>query len=800
MTLLSSFGALAQYQQQQQQQVPIENEDPNVPFPGVPFPEPGYIPVYSTNGTFIPSTFYEEMSSGFIGLGTTSPMAQFHLSGSQIIDDGSLFFGNDGTCGIKRYSLSGTGISPNSLLFTLNGHMPINLAPSGSVYLGDGSTGSKVIIGGPLSEICSTGVGVSGSMSVFQHLGEPSLVLKSESRSLANSAWQGFQPAKINFQNAMSTFSLEHLNWVGGNASGPGGTSGTGESTPDDGHLSFGYQKGSSEKSYPFTIRPTWVDAGGTAAGAPAEGTVLRSNGDLSVAWKGGAGSTLGSGYLYFGSSTGNSIHFSGAESNSSKFLLNVKGSQKMVVDGDGNMGIGTPNPLARIHAVNNADHAVLQLETNTADKAGCLKLRRNTQPGTPGYLPKEWNLTGPEAGVPNDGLVFRYYNGQPEDPKIPLFLSSDGKVGVSNLAPQANLDVTGWSRISNPTGESAVQIEATSALHPSMLKLRRSAQAPDQLPKEWNFSGPEGDGDGLVLRYFNGTTEPAKIPMFISAEGKVGINNATPSANLQVTGNALVDNPGADPKLTLKSTYNSTHGILEFNNNVSNWKLMHFDWDQPNNPDGVDNHLDFSAFTGNNFKGTPLKLRPQGVEVTGSLTVNGVSFTGGWTTDVVPVEPNGSAVLNVIQPTIVPGTTDQQYVVKLGKHAASESLVTWNLQKSSPNATNTDSKYLLSVDGLAVFEKAVISHRAYWPDFVFDPKYKLGDLHELSNYVNTNKHLPEIPSAKEIEEHGIDLGEMNAKLLQKVEELTLYLIKQEERMDAMQKQMEGLKTSMDKK
>ncbi|MFC5282642.1 hypothetical protein [Pedobacter alpinus] len=63
------------------------------------------------------------------------------------------------------------------------------------------------------------------------------------------------------------------------------------------------------------------------------------------------------------------------------------------------------------------------------------------------------------------------------------------------------------------------------------------------------------------------------------------------------------------------------------------------------------------------------------------------------------------------------------------------------------------------------------------WPDYVFDNDYQLLSLNEIENYIKVNKHLPEIPSAKQIETEGLNLGEMNSLLLKKVEELTLHLI-----------------------
>jgi hypothetical protein len=65
------------------------------------------------------------------------------------------------------------------------------------------------------------------------------------------------------------------------------------------------------------------------------------------------------------------------------------------------------------------------------------------------------------------------------------------------------------------------------------------------------------------------------------------------------------------------------------------------------------------------------------------------------------------------------------------------------------------------------------------WPDFVFEPTYTLKPLEEVEQFILTNKHLPDVPSEKEVKENGLSLGQSDAVLLQKIEELTLYLIEQ---------------------
>jgi hypothetical protein len=72
-------------------------------------------------------------------------------------------------------------------------------------------------------------------------------------------------------------------------------------------------------------------------------------------------------------------------------------------------------------------------------------------------------------------------------------------------------------------------------------------------------------------------------------------------------------------------------------------------------------------------------------------------------------------------------------------------------------------------------------------PDYVFEPNYMLLSFADLRNYIVTNKHLPNIPSANQFAETGVDLGELNRLLLEKVEELTLYMLQLEDRLNAVE-------------
>ncbi len=89
---------------------------------------------------------------------------------------------------------------------------------------------------------------------------------------------------------------------------------------------------------------------------------------------------------------------------------------------------------------------------------------------------------------------------------------------------------------------------------------------------------------------------------------------------------------------------------------------------------------------------------------------------------------------------------------------------------------TNPDQ--LLTVNG-TIHSKEIKVDVNIVPDYVFEKKYKLKSLDEVQKYIKVNKHLPEISSAKNMEEHGLDVSDMNMILLKKVEELTLYLLDQ---------------------
>ncbi|AXG69195.1 hypothetical protein KORDIASMS9_01415 [Kordia sp. SMS9] len=114
-------------------------------------------------------------------------------------------------------------------------------------------------------------------------------------------------------------------------------------------------------------------------------------------------------------------------------------------------------------------------------------------------------------------------------------------------------------------------------------------------------------------------------------------------------------------------------------------------------------------------------------------------------------------------------------------------------------NTTVVPTGYKLAVGGKIITEEVTVQLETEWPDFVFHKNYDLDSLEEVEKHIEEKGHLKNVPSAKEVEENGISLGEMNAKVLQKVEELTLYMIELNKEVKELKEENKKLKALLKK-
>jgi hypothetical protein len=126
-------------------------------------------------------------------------------------------------------------------------------------------------------------------------------------------------------------------------------------------------------------------------------------------------------------------------------------------------------------------------------------------------------------------------------------------------------------------------------------------------------------------------------------------------------------------------------------------------------------------------------------------------------------------------------------------------SLVTNNTERFYIKSTGevgigtTNPQAKLAVNG-DIFSKKVKVTQSGWPDYVFAPGYRLRPLSEVELFIKHHHHLPDVPSAATVEKDGLDLGDNQATLLKKIEELTLYLIAQNKKLELLEKEVAQLK------
>lgn len=140
----------------------------------------------------------------------------------------------------------------------------------------------------------------------------------------------------------------------------------------------------------------------------------------------------------------------------------------------------------------------------------------------------------------------------------------------------------------------------------------------------------------------------------------------------------------------------------------------------------------------------------------------------------------------------------DDQFVMKSSAGDSTPSLVV-DLDSNWVSIATATPKpgYELSVNGQIVCEELLVEDSADWPDYVFQEDYRLQPLEEVEAHIKKRKHLPGIPTAAEISKNGLPIGEMQKRMMEKIEELTLHLIEQNKRMTSQDERIRQLEAEL---
>lgn len=180
-------------------------------------------------------------------------------------------------------------------------------------------------------------------------------------------------------------------------------------------------------------------------------------------------------------------------------------------------------------------------------------------------------------------------------------------------------------------------------------------------------------------------------------------------------------------------------------------------------------------------------------------MTLSGSRLGIGTTTPSASLEVWGPAIIRESDSGHAPdnvgglfvhnsGSSNGYYVFQTATTGGGKSFSITNAGRVGIGTTAPDSR--LTVKGAVHAEEVKVDLSIPAPDYVFEENYTLPSLVETKKYIQEHKHLPEVPSAADMEANGINVGEMNLILLKKVEELTLHVIRQQEEIQALKKQL----------
>jgi hypothetical protein len=451
-----------------------------------------------------------------------------------------------------------------------------------------------------------------------------------------------------------------------------------------------------------------------------------------------------------------------------SNFLLKKGSSNYFSVSNDGKVGIGTASPTdGQLHLYQNSTNG-FALKIENGDAAGSYPYIAIAQMGSSGWGVNGWANAGFIEGSAAGGLVMSALAGdlklQTQRYTRMTILNSNGYVGIGNTNPSYNLDVSGIV----------------------------------------NIDPGAGTGTIMRLRLNNGYgTYYADASSDLHFAGRFHVDQT-----LYPDGGLQFNTPGAGIVLN----YGPISGVtnLSFNYSTSNLKMFH-DYNAYAPPADQGIIMKYSNRASGGYPRAAYQVYKEGDPTENPFLISSQGF--GWlknskadevawiikaassqTANLQEWQNNSGSVLTVINSagSVGIGTSTPNTNAKLD--------VSGNIFSSGKIAIGTTdmakiSTYSLAVNGDAIFNKVKVKLYGVWPDYVFHRTYPLLPLSEVEKFIQQNNHLPEVPSAKEVEENGLDLGDNQTILVKKIEELTLYLIEQNKKIEEQQQQIKSLQS-----
>lgn len=268
------------------------------------------------------------------------------------------------------------------------------------------------------------------------------------------------------------------------------------------------------------------------------------------------------------------------------------------------------------------------------------------------------------------------------------------------------------------------------------------------------------------------------------TANGNVGIGTLSPTATLDVRGGASFNQGGTTSNFGVGAYLNTTafavngghFGRIGLGGDVHSQAAVHISGTFDSYFGGGELEAVNIVNNVQPYNGDGSLLRVAGT-ITKAASGSHNSFSG------IKIEPpiivSGASTLTNASSLFITGAptgASNNFALKIESGTVSLGLGNVGIGTNSPSEK-------LSVNGNISAKKLIVTQTG-WSDYVFKSSYNLRPLSEVADYIRVYRRLPDIPSAKEVEEKGIDLGDTQALLLKKIEELTLYIIRQQKQLD----------------
>ena len=415
-----------------------------------------------------------------------------------------------------------------------------------------------------------------------------------------------------------------------------------------------------------------------------------------------------------------------------------------------------------------------------------------------------QWNRLS--LGLKTEGNSFRIEDWRlgSNNLKTLFSVNIDGKVGIGTVSPESKLHVQ-----TNNVGIKSQYSIATFETDDAQVDLISSSAG--NWGSSLNFIEGNGGSNTDIWSIVRRTSGGGSSLRF-----NYGITNNHINSNiltLSTNGNAGIGTVNPDAKLDV-------HGDIKLNGGTQNFKISNLTGSET----GYGTFVNYGgiAIDGNDGGNRQMFLFSDGSGSSNIFTVTSSTDAGSTWNSRFAIQQNGLVGIGTSNPgekltlhqgrfkvsnnsaqdlyiwsyanepaKIMTGGNNISRGIQLGR----DNTPLFLLDQVSIGTSNiAPTGYKLAVDGKAIMEEIKVELSQTWPDFVFENDYDLLPLEEVEKHIQEKGHLPEIPDEEEVMENGINLGEMNAKLLQKIEELTLYLIDQNKQLQEQKTEIEELK------